>query len=354
MFFKKKFKIGKKYIGDTCRSLIIAEISANHNNNFNIIKKLIVSAKKSGADFIKVQTYDPENLTIESKKKDFRIKEDNAWSKNHYLWNLYKKSYTSKELTKKIFSYSKKVGIEVFASPFDVDTIDFLEQLKVPAYKIASPEICHIPLIEKVAKTGKPIILSLGLASKQDIDLALKTIKKFNNKKVVMLQCVASYPAPIDEQNIKAIATIKKKYGTLSGLSDHTLGFIAPLSAVVMGANVIEKHFNLLKNKSIDSFFSTNEKDFEIMIKNIREAEKALGNGNIQLSKSSKKNLNSRRSIYISNDVQKGEIFTNKNIKIVRPGFGLHPKFFKQVLGKKSNKNLLRGDRLNLKHVSTK
>lgn len=354
MFFKKKFKIGKNTIGDGCRALIIAEISANHNNNFNTVKKLINSAKKSGADLIKIQTYTAENLTIDSKKEDFKIKKDNAWSKSQYLWNLYKKSFTSEELTKKIFSYCRKIGIEVFSSPFDVDTIDFLEKLKVPAYKIASPEICHIPLIEKVAKTGKPIILSLGLASKKDIDLALKTIKKFKNKKVILLQCVASYPAPTEEQNIKSIITIKKKYGTLTGLSDHTLGFVVPLSAVVMGANIIEKHFNLSKNKSVDSFFSTNEKDFENMIKSIRTAENALGNGDIKISKSSKKNLNSRRSIYISNSIQKGEIFTNKNIKIVRPGFGLHPKFFKYILGKKSKKNLSKGDRLNLKHVSTK
>ena len=354
MFFKKKFKIGKNTIGDGCRALIIAEISANHNNNFNTIKKLINSAKKSGVDLIKIQTYTAENLTIDSKKKDFKIKKDNAWRKNQYLWNLYKKSYTSNGLTEKIFSYARKVDMEIFSSPFDLDTVDFLEKLKAPAYKIASPEICHIPLIEKVAKTGKPIILSLGLASVKDIELALHTIKKNRNKNVVLLQCVSSYPAPIEEQNIKVIKTLQKKYGTLAGLSDHTQGFIAPLSAVVIGANVIEKHFNLSKNKSVDSFFSTNEKDFKGMIQYIRLAEKTLGNGKLKISKSSMKNINSRRSIYISNDIKRGQKFNENNIKIVRPGFGLHPKFLKKVLGKKSKKNLKKGERLKITYVSTK
>lgn len=351
MFFKKKFKIGKKIVGENCKSLIIAEISANHNNNFNTIKKLINAAKKSGADFVKIQTYTPENLTLESKKKDFQIKRDNAWSKSKFLWNLYQKSHTSNNLTKKIFQYCKKVGVEIFSTPFDVDTVDFLEKLNPPAYKIASPEICHIPLIESVAKTLKPIILSLGLASQKDIDLALKTIKKFKNRKVILLQCVASYPAPIDEQNLSSINIIKKKYGVLSGLSDHTIGYIAPLVAVIAGANIIEKHFNISGNKSVDSFFSTDQKEFKTMVDNIRLAEKSLGSGKIEISSSSKKNLNSRRSIYVADNIQKGQIITKANVKIVRPGLGLHPKFYKSILGSKSLVNLKKGDRFKLKYV---
>ena len=351
MNLNRNFKIGRKSVGEDHKSLIIAEISANHNNDFKIIKKLISSAKKSGADIIKIQTYTAETLTIDSNKKDFQIKKKNPWSKNKNLWNLYKKAETSKELTLKIFQYSRSIGMEIFSSPFDIGAVDFLEKIKCPAYKIASPEITHIPLIERIAKTKKPIIISLGLADLNDIDLALKTIRKIGNDKVILLQCVSCYPAPINEQNIKSISEITKKYKILSGLSDHTKGFISAVSAVVMGAKVIEKHFNLSKNKSVDSFFSTNEKEFKIMVDNIRLAESCLGTGKIEISKSSKDNFNSRRSIYVSKDIIKNETITKNNVKIVRPNHGLHPKFYKFVLNKKSNVNLKIGDRFKLKYV---
>tara|TARA_B100000780_G_scaffold249541_1_gene195290 strand:- start:2062 stop:3126 length:1065 start_codon:yes stop_codon:yes gene_type:complete len=354
MKLKKKFKIGNIFIGENNKCLIIAEISANHNNNFSITKKLINSAKKNGADIIKIQTYTANTLTIESNKKDFRIKSKNPWSKKKNLWNLYKKAETSNELTSKIFQYSRSIGMEIFSSPFDIDAVDFLEKLKCPAYKIASPEINHIPLIEKVAKTKKPIILSLGLAKKEDIDLALKIIKRAGNNKITLLQCVSSYPAPINEQNIKSINEIKNKYKTLVGLSDHTKGFIASVSAVAMGAKVIEKHFNLTNNKSVDSFFSTSEKEFKTMVDNIRLAEASLGSGRIEISNSSLKNFNSRRSIYVSNKITKGDVITKNNVKIIRPNHGLHPKFYKYVLNKKSNINLEVGDRFKLKYVKKK
>ena len=181
MYLKKNFKIGSKFIGDDQKCLVIAEISANHNNNFVTIKRLINSAKKNGADLIKIQTYTADTLTIKSNKKDFQIKRKNPWSKNKNLWNLYKKAETSEKLTSKIFQYSRSIGIEIFSSPFDIHAVDFLEKMNCPAYKIASPEINHIPLIERVARTKKPIILSLGLANKSDIDLALKTIRKKGN-----------------------------------------------------------------------------------------------------------------------------------------------------------------------------
>tara|TARA_Y100000588_G_C14259534_1_gene927013 strand:- start:1337 stop:2401 length:1065 start_codon:yes stop_codon:yes gene_type:complete len=354
MYFKKNFKIGSKFIGEDHKCLIVAEISANHNNDFKTIKKLINSAKKNGADLIKIQTYTADTLTIKSNKKDFLIKKKNPWNKNKNLWNLYKKAETSKKLTFKIFKYSRSIGMNVFSSPFDIDAVNFLEKLNCPAYKIASPEINHIPLIERVAATKKPIILSLGLANKSDINLALKTIRKKGNNKTILLQCVSSYPAQIEEQNIRSINEIKKNYKTLCGLSDHTKGFIAPVSALVAGAKLIEKHFNLSNNKSVDSFFSSTEKEFKIMCDNIRLAEASLGTGKIEISKSSKSNFNSRRSIYVSKNIAKGESITASNIKIVRPNFGLHPKFYKFVLNKRSNTNLKVGDRFKLKYVKKK
>ena len=354
MNLKKNFKIGKKHIGKNYRCLVVAEISANHNNNFNTIKKLITSAKKCGADFIKIQTYTADTITINSKKRDFLIKKKNPWNKKKYLWNLYKKAETSKNLTAKIFKFCKVKKIDIFSSPFDIDSINFLEKLNCPAYKIASPEITHIPLIEKAAKTKKPIILSLGLANKKDIDLALKTIKKVGNNKIILLKCVSSYPAKLEEQNIKSIPEIEKKYKLITGLSDHTLGYIAPISAVALGAKMIEKHFNIKNNKSVDSFFSTEENEFKLMTENIRQVEKSLGKEKIEISKSSKKNFNSRRSIYVSKNIKKGETIKDTNVKIVRPGLGLHPKYFRYILNKKCLKTLKIGDRFKLEYVKKK
>jgi len=229
--------------------------------------------------------------------------------------------------------------------------VNFLEKLKCPAYKIASPEINHIPLIERVAKTNKPIILSLGLANKKDIDLAIKTIKRNGNTKIILLKCVSVYPALISEQNVSAIKEIEKKYKIPCGLSDHTLGYIAPVTAAVLGAKLIEKHFNIKNNKSVDSFFSTNENEFKNMVDKIRLAESSLGDGRIEISKNSKKNYNSRRSIYVSKNIKKGDTITDENIKIVRPNYGLHPKYYKFVINKISNTNLKIGDRFKIKYV---
>ena len=350
-FFSKKFKIGSKIVGDNYKSLVIAEISANHNNKLSIFKKLVKAAKDNGADLIKIQTYTANTITINSQKKDFIIDKKNPWGKKKYLWNLYKKAQTPIELTSEIFEYSKKIGVEIFSAPFDLEAVNILEKLKCPAYKIASAEINHIPLIEKVASTKKPIILSLGLASYRDIKLALETIRKKGNNKVILLQCVSSYPAPINEQNLRSIPKIMKQFKILTGLSDHTRGYIAPVVAVSLGAKIIEKHFNLLKNQSVDSFFSTDENEFRIMINNIRLAEASLGTGKIEISKSSLSNFNSRRSLYVSKNISKGDIINDNNIKIVRPNYGLHPKFYKHVLNKKSNTNLKIGDRFKLEYV---
>ena len=353
-FFQKRFKIGKKNVGENSPSLVIAEISANHNGNFRLFKRLIKAAKKSGADLVKIQTYTANSLTINSNKNDFLIKKDNPWGKKKYLWNLYKKAQTSNELNTKIFQYARSIGIEIFSSPFDINAVNTLKKLNCPAYKIASAEINHIPLIEKVAETKKPIILSLGLAKIEDIKLALETIRRKKNNKVILLQCVSSYPAPISEQNLKSIKYIKKKFGTICGLSDHTKGYIAPIVAVAMGAKVIEKHFNINNNKSVDSFFSTNQNDFKKMIGNIRLSEKSFGDGKFKISKSSKLNFHSRRSIYVSKNIKKNELITKDNVKIVRPHYGLHPKFYKLILNKRSKVNLKIGDRFRLKYVKKK
>ncbi len=347
------FKIGKVLIGSTQPCAIVAELSGNHGGSFKRLKDLIFQAKKSGADLIKLQTYTPDTITLNSDKKDFQIIKKTPWKKNRNLWSLYNKAQTPWAWHKEIFRLCKKINIGIFSSPFDEKAVDLLESLNCPAYKIASPEITHIPLIEKIAKTKKPVILSIGLANLSDINLAIKTLKKNGCKNICILQCVSSYPSPLNEQNLSLIPLIKKKFGLISGLSDHTKGITAALTSVALGASMIEKHFNLDdKKKTVDSFFSLGSSGFKEMIKEIRNVEASIGNKSFKISKSSRKNLNSRRSIYISNKIKKGEKITLRNIKVVRPSFGLHPKYFKKILGKKINKTLNIGDRLKLKYIS--
>ncbi len=347
------FKIGKVLIGKGHPCAIVAELSGNHGGDFSRIKKLIIEAKKSGANLIKLQTYTPDTITLNSDKKDFQITKKTPWKKNKNLWSLYNEAQTPWAWHKEIFKLGKKINIDIFSSPFDETAVDMLETLNCPAYKIASAEVTHIPLIEKIAKTKKPVILSIGLADLSDINLAIKTLKKNGCKHISILQCVSSYPSPLNEQNLSIIPLIKKKFGLVSGLSDHTTGITTALAAVALGASIIEKHFNLDdKKKTVDSFFSLNNLGFKKMIKEIRNVEASIGKSIFKISKSSKKNLNSRRSIYISKKINKGEKITLKNIRVVRPGFGLHPKYFKKILGKKINKSLDLGDRVKLEYIS--
>lgn len=348
-----RIRLGKKLIGNNLPSLIVAELSGNHKGNFDRVKKLIVKAKQAGADLIKLQTYTPDTITLKSNKNDFKINKKTPWKTNKNLWDLYNKAHTPWEWHKKIFDLGKKLKIDIFSSPFDETAVDLLESFNCPAYKIASAEINHVPLLEKVAKTKKPVILSIGLASLSELKFALKVLKKNGCKKIIILHCVSSYPSPLIEQNLKTIPALKKKFKTLVGLSDHTIGTSAPIAAVTLGASLIEKHFNLDdQEKTVDSFFSLKTENFKYMIEKIREVELSLGTIDYGISKSSKKNLNSKRSIYVSKKIKKGEKITSKNIKVIRPAFGLHPKYYKKVLGKKVKRNLNFGERLKLKYIS--
>ena len=346
-----KFKIGNTFVGKNSPCFVVAELSGNHHGKFNRAKNMILKAKEAGANAIKLQTFKEDTLTLNSNRNDFKIKKSSPWKDKKNLWNLYKKASTPWKWHKKLFQLAKKLRIEIFSSPFDESAVDFLEKLGCAAYKIASAEINHIPLLEKVAKTRKPVILSIGLARLLDIKLAIKTLRKNGCKKIAILQCVSAYPSPMNEQNIKLIPYIKSFFHVVSGLSDHTLGSTAALTSVALGGSILEKHFNLDDNvKTVDYFFSLKTDNFKKMVKQIRDVELALGKRVFQVSKSSKKNFNSRRSIYVSQTIQKGEIISRKNIKIVRPNFGLHPKYFQKILGKKANRKLEEGMRLKLNY----
>ena len=349
---KKNFKIGQTKIGNGEKCFIVAELSGNHAGNLKRAKKLILEAKKAGADAVKLQTYTADTITLNSNNKDFKIKESSPWKIKKNLWSLYKEAHTPWKWHKPLFLYAKKIRIEIFSSPFDESAVNLLEKLKCPAYKIASAEINHIPLLQKVAKTKKPVILSIGLATKQDILLAVKTLKDNGCTKIIILQCVSEYPAKNKDQNLGLIPRIKKDFNVISGLSDHTIGPTAAMTSAIIGGSVIEKHFNLKdKVKTVDSFFSMENTNFAKMVELIREAEGCIGKNNFKYISSKVKNINSRRSIYDSADIKKGEKFTSKNIKVVRPGLSLHPKYFSQLLKKKTKKNLKKGSRIYLKHT---
>ncbi len=338
-------KIGNFEISHDKPSFIIAELSANHNGSLDTAIETIRAAKRAGADAIKFQTYTADTITLNSRKKDFLI-QGTIWE-GKYLHDLYQEAYTPWEWHQKLFEVAKEEGLICFSSPFDHTAVDFLEDLDVPAYKIASFEITDIPLIEYTASKGKPIIISTGIATYEDIQLALETCKKVGNEQIILLKCTSSYPAPIEEANIVMIPYFEKEFGVISGLSDHTMGSTVALVAVCLGAKVVEKHFIL--DRSIggpDASFSMNEQEFTEMVKAIRDAEKAMGIVNFELSEKQLVSRAHSRSLYISKDLKQGETVTSEHIRSVRPGYSLHPKYYSELIGKKALKDFTVGDRI--------
>ncbi len=330
------------------KALIIAELSANHNGSLETAIKTIRAAKRAGADAIKLQTYTPDTITISSKTKDFLLKQGTIWD-GKYLYDLYQEAYTPWEWHKQLFDVAKEEGLICFSTPFDHSAVDFLEELGNPIYKIASFEITDIPLIRYVASKGKPIIISTGIAAKQDIDLAIESCKNEGNDQIALLKCTSSYPAPIAEANLIMIRDLAEHYGVITGLSDHTLGIIAPIVAISKGAKIIEKH--LILNKSIggpDSSFSLDEKEFTQMVKAIRDTEIAIGKVDYDLTEKQKQGRNFSRSLYIVNNVKKGDMVSLNNVRSVRPGYGLHPKYLRKIIGKKFKKDFSKGTRMSL------
>lgn len=343
-------QIGKFDFETPNKTLIIAELSANHGHNLDIAIETIRAAKRAGADAIKLQTYTADTLTIDCDNEYFTIK-DGLWE-GRTLYDLYKEAYTPWEWHKELFNIANEVGLICFSTPFDKTAVDFLEQFNPPAYKIASFEIQDIPLIEYTASKGRPMIMSTGIAELDDIELAVKTCRDSGNSDITLLKCTSSYPAPIEEANLSTIPDLKQRFGVEVGLSDHTMGIVTPVVAVALGARVIEKHFIL--NKLIggpDASFSVDEKEFADMVKAIRQAEKAFGRVSYELSEQVKISRKFSRSLFITEDISKGEELTEKNIRSIRPGYGLHPKFLYSVLGKRINKDISRGTKLDFSDI---
>jgi pseudaminic acid synthase len=330
-------------ISDKKPCFIIAELSANHGGDVEIAKETIRAAKRAGADAIKLQTYTADTITLNVRNDHFKIKQGTHWD-GQYLYDLYTEASLSWEWHKPLFEVAKEEGLVCFSSPFDKTAVDFLETLNVPAYKIASFEITDIPLIEYVASKGKPVIISTGIAGIEDIELALATCRKAGNENIILLQCTSAYPAAPEDANLLTIPDIRKRFNVIPGLSDHTMGIEGPIVAVALGAKVIEKHFIL--NKSIggpDAHFSLDEHEFKLMVDAVRTAEKIMGKVDYELDAKKLKSREFSRSLFIAEDIKKGEVITETNVRSVRPGFGMHPKYLKEVLGLRALRDLSKG-----------
>lgn len=325
---------------------IIAELSANHQGDINVAIETIRAAKRTGADAVKLQTYTADTITLDVKNKHFKINQGTAWD-GRYLHDLYKEAYTPWEWHKQLFDVAKEEGLVCFSSPFDFTAVDFLETLETPIYKIASFEITDIPLIEYVAKKGKPIIISTGIATIEDIELAINTCKKAGNNDITILKCTSQYPAKIEDANLLTIPDIASRFNVKVGLSDHTLGITAPVIAVALGAQVIEKH--IILDKSIggpDAHFSLDETEFKEMVDAVRNAEKSFGKVDYELTEAKQNSRAFSRSLFVVEDVSEGDIISNENVRSIRPGFGLHTKHLKDILGKSFSKSVKKGEPL--------
>jgi len=344
-------KIKNKQIGNKNPCFIIAELSANHNGSLEVAIKTIRAAKKSGADAIKLQTYTPDTMTINSDNSHFQITGGTLWD-GKTLYELYEEAYTPWEWHKRLFEVAEEEGLICFSSPFDITAVDFLEDLNVPAYKIASFEIQDIPLIEYTASKGKPIIMSTGIADEADIKLAVETCRNVGNNQIILLKCTSSYPAPLELANLNTIPDLKTKFDVEVGFSDHTYGALAPTIAVTLGATVIEKHFILHKDiGGPDADFSLDVNEFTEMVNKVRDTEKLLGKVSYDVSEKVKTNRKFARSLFVVENVKIGDLITKDNVRSIRPGNGLHPKYYKEILGKKFNKNVSIGEPLTLEII---
>lgn len=340
---KEQIQIGSRMIGENSPAFIIAEMSANHRMDYDRAARIVEAAREAGADAIKLQTYTADTITLDCDNSYFRISQGTLWD-GATFHSLYKEAYTPWEWQPRLFSLAGELGLECFSSPFDGSAVDFLEGIGAPAYKIASFEITDIPLIRRVAGTGKPVIISAGIAGEEDIRLALKTCREEGNEQVILLKCTSAYPAPYEDVHLRSIPYIKEAYHTLTGLSDHTLGTEVAVAAVALGARVIEKHLTLSrKDGGPDAAFSMEPEEFKEMAGQIRNVEKAMGENTYRLSRKQIESRKFSRSLFAVKDIKKGDVFTEENVRSVRPGDGLHTRYYEEILGRPASRDILRG-----------
>ncbi len=339
----KNIQIGSHIISSESRTYIIAEMSANHNMNYERAVEILHAAKDSGADAIKIQTYTADTITLDCDDSYFQISQGTLWD-GMTLHKLYEKAYTPWEWQPKLQKVANDIGLDFFSSPFDFSSVVFLEKMNVPAYKIASFEITDIPLIRKVARIGKPVIISTGIATLADIELAMKTCKEEGNDNIVLLKCCSAYPTPYEDINLRTMVNLRETFNCIVGLSDHTKGDTVAVASVAMGAKVVEKHLTLSRaDGGVDSAFSMEPEEFKKMVESIRIVEKAMGQVTYELTEKQKGEREHARSLFIAKDMKAGDILDENNIRSVRPGYGLHTKYYDELLGKKIKKDVKLG-----------
>jgi pseudaminic acid synthase len=331
---------------------IIAELSANHGGKLETALETVRAAKRAGADAVKLQTYTADTITIDSKNKHFKINQGTFWD-GQYLYDLYKAASLPWKWHSKIFEVAKEEGLVIFSSPFDQTAVDLLEGLNTPLYKIASFEITDIPLITYVASKGKPMIISTGIANIDDIKLAIEACKSVGNNDITILKCTSAYPADPIDANLLTIPDLKERFGVKVGLSDHTMGIEGPVVAIALGATVIEKHFILDKKiGGSDAHFSIDEKEFTQMVKSVRIAESMMGKVDYEMTEKKKKSRQFSRSLFIVKNVKAGEKITTENVRSIRPGFGIHPKYLSEIIGNKFNSDYQKGTPMSLDFIT--
>jgi pseudaminic acid synthase len=344
-------EIAGRRVGAGSPVYVIAELSANHNQNVDEAVRLVQAASEAGADAVKLQTFTPDTITFRSDRPEFRVGGGTLWDGKN-LHDLYSEAYTPWEWQPKLKAVADELGIALFSTPFDPTAVDFLEAMKVPAYKIASFEVVDLPLIEKIARTGKPIIMSTGMATLAEIAEAVDTILAAGNDQVALLKCTSAYPAPPEDMNLRTIPHLAEAFGVPVGLSDHTLGIAVPVAAIALGACIVEKHLTLSRSVSgPDSAFSLEPEEFRAMAEAVRTAEKALGRVHYGLSESEKVSRVFRRSLFVVRDIKAGEMFTQENVRSIRPGHGLPPRHLPEVLARRAVQDLSAGTPLQWSHL---
>lgn len=335
----KEIYIGERLISEEAPAFIIAEMSANHLMDFDRAVAIMRAAKEAGADAIKIQTYTPDSITLNCDDPCFQITQGTIWD-GTTLYQLYETAYTPWEWQPALKKKAEEMGLVFFSSPFDLSSIDFLEEMDVPAYKVASPEITDIPFLKKIAETGKPIIISTGIAYMADIELALRICREAGNEQVILLKCTSAYPAPYEDINLRTIPSMKENFDCIAGLSDHTMGGAVAGASVALGAKVVEKHLTLRRaDGGADAAFSMEPEEFGKMVEDIRRIEKALGKVSYDLTPKQKKTREHSRSLFVARDMKAGEVFTPENLRSVRPACGLHTMYYEEILGKRISRD---------------
>lgn len=339
-------RINQREIGPGHPVYIIAEMSANHGQNFDEAVRLVKAMKDAGADAVKLQTYTPDTITLNSDRREFQIGEGTLWAGKN-LYQLYGEAYTPWDWQPKLKELATNLGLDCFSTPFDDTAVDFLERMQVPAHKVASFELVDIPLLRKIAATGKPVIMSTGMATLAEIDEAVRTLRESGCRELALLKCTSSYPAPPEEMNLRTIPHLAAAFGVPAGLSDHTLGITAAVTAAALSACIIEKHFTLSRAAGgPDAAFSLEPAEFKAMVQAVREAEQALGRVSYEVTEREQNSRVFRRSLFVVRDMQAGECFTAENVRSIRPAYGLHPRCLSQVLGRRARCTIARGSPL--------